>query len=90
MSANKKLLEIVYVNWRRKPTAEGVRSGNYLWSWCWKAERVEKVEEEDETTVQREVSNLVPIAVLSNKEQNIKNTWKIKTTNTIKLPQNSI
>lgn len=48
------------------------------------------MEEEDETTVQREVSNLVPIAVLSNKEQNIKNTWKIKTTNTIKLPQNSI
>lgn len=31
------------------------------------------MEEEDETIVQREVSNLVPIAVGSNKEQKIKN-----------------
>lgn len=65
----------------------GTEGGNHLWSWCWKSERVEEVEEEDETIVQREISNLVSIAVDSNKEQNRKNTWKIKTTNTIKLPQ---
>lgn len=71
-----------------EPTGEGVRSGNYLWSWCWKAERVEKVEEEGETIVQRELSNLVPIAVGSNKEQKMENIRK--PTNTIKLPQNFI
>lgn len=48
------------------------------------------MEEEDETIIQREVSNLVPIAVGSNKEQNMKNIWKIKTTNRVKLTQNSI
>lgn len=31
------------------------------------------MEEEDETIVQREVSNLVPIAIGSNKEKKIKN-----------------
>lgn len=48
------------------------------------------MEEEGETIVQGEVSNLVPIAVAPNKEQNVKNVGKIKTTDTIKLPQNSM
>lgn len=48
------------------------------------------MEEEGETIVQREVSNLVSIAVGSNKEQKMENIRKIKTTNTIKLPQNFV